>query len=286
MVRTSTRGPPSSAVTALVASMPSSAASGRPSARRPAGSRPTIADRLRPVGGLADHLDVRFDGQDHPHPRADQRLVVGQHHADHVGRPFERRPASCDSRSSSAYGRRAVTAKPPPGAGRRRRDRPRPRRARGCRSVRGRPWPRCRRIGPRPSSRTLTVSSWAAYDDGDLCAGCRSRVLDDVGQGLLHDPVGREIDARRCCGGRRPGRRARRRVRPSATWSSSGPGSRGWAGVPRGPRRRARCRAAPPAGGACRRALRCSSARSHRGLVVLRRRRARVRRGRRGPASR
>jgi hypothetical protein len=39
-------------------------------------------DRLLAVLGLGDHRQVRFGLQDEPESAADQRLVVGQHHAD------------------------------------------------------------------------------------------------------------------------------------------------------------------------------------------------------------
>jgi hypothetical protein len=44
--------------------------------------------RLVPVGGLGDHLQIRFCAQDHPQPASDQGVVVkqysrglGEHHS-------------------------------------------------------------------------------------------------------------------------------------------------------------------------------------------------------------
>ena len=42
------------------------------------------SDRLPPVCGLADHLDVRLRVEDHAKAAPDERLVVGEQDADHV----------------------------------------------------------------------------------------------------------------------------------------------------------------------------------------------------------
>ena len=47
-------------------------------------------ERLGAVGGLADDLDVLLGLEDHPEPRADERLVVDDEHADHRARLGER----------------------------------------------------------------------------------------------------------------------------------------------------------------------------------------------------
>ena len=49
-------------------------------------SSPGEPQRLDPVGGLGDHLDVGLGAEDLPQPAADHRLVVGDEHADrHTG---------------------------------------------------------------------------------------------------------------------------------------------------------------------------------------------------------
>src|SRR6185437_10987746 len=62
-------------------------------------------DRHGAVGGLADHLDAVLGVQQGREPGSDQGLVVGQQDPDHRG-----------SSGSVAKGRRARTAKPPPGS--------------------------------------------------------------------------------------------------------------------------------------------------------------------------
>jgi len=65
-------------------------------------------ERVLPVGGLGDHLDVVFRLEQRPDPAADQRLVVGQQNPDHDGaragssaRTWKPpcRPPSADTRS-------------------------------------------------------------------------------------------------------------------------------------------------------------------------------------------
>ena len=94
-----------------VASMPSSAASGRPSARRRAAPAAAL-DGLRAVAGLAHDLDVLLGLEDHRKPGPDQRLVVDEEHPDHA--PADRR--------GPAGRRRAPHIQPrtrPPGSDRR-----------------------------------------------------------------------------------------------------------------------------------------------------------------------
>ena len=45
---------------------------------------PATLDGLDAVDGLADDLDVRLGLQDHPEPRAQELLVVGDEDADHA----------------------------------------------------------------------------------------------------------------------------------------------------------------------------------------------------------
>ncbi len=99
MVSTSTRAGGSSAVTRRVASMPSSPGM-RMSISTTSGLQlACLLDRLAPVGGLADDVDVGLGAEDHPKPGADEALVVGEQNADH--------------RADS--GNRARTRKPPSG---------------------------------------------------------------------------------------------------------------------------------------------------------------------------
>ena len=105
---------------------------------------------------------------------------------------------ACARRSGSTC---ASTRKPPPGA-RTGGELAAPD-ARPARACRRRPWPGRRRRWPpprpRPSSTTSTRSRAGLVANGHVDRG-RPGVLDHVGQRLLHDPVGRQLDA----GGHRP----------------------------------------------------------------------------------
>ena len=82
---------------------------------------------------------------------------------------------------------------------------------------------------PSPSSRTSICSSSGAVADGHVgVAG--ARVLERVGQALLHDPVGGEVDRRAGAGRARPRRAARtgRPARPTSSSSASRPSRPGW----------------------------------------------------------
>ena len=82
-----------------------------------------------------------------------------------------------------------------------------------------RPWPApspCRGAGRAPSSRTSTSSARARSAAGPRAR--RAGVLEGVGQALLDDAVGAQVDARRQrhrARPRRPGRPAGRRARPA-----------------------------------------------------------------------
>src|SRR5262249_37936153 len=100
-------------------------------------------ERLDPVRGLADELDVGAGVEDHPEAAANERLVVGDEDADAQG--------------ASESGKRAATAKPPPGAGPADSEPPKtPTRSRI--PIRPRPLPP---PFPEPSSRTSTSSASA-----------------------------------------------------------------------------------------------------------------------------
>ena len=59
-----------------------------------------LLDRLEPVAGLGDNLDVLLAGQQHPKAGANHRLVVGDEHADR-------------HRVYPVTGRRVVSTNPP-----------------------------------------------------------------------------------------------------------------------------------------------------------------------------
>ena len=83
MVSTSTRGGSAApAVTARVASIPSSRGIRTSISTTSGRERPHSVDRGSTVVGLADHLDVGLGRQDHPQPGPDQRLVVDEDHPD------------------------------------------------------------------------------------------------------------------------------------------------------------------------------------------------------------
>ena len=146
------------------------------------------------------------------------------------GRAGRRRPRTADAHAASGRVQRqpAATRKPPVGAARRpRARRRRSPRAPACRSARGRPVAASE--APRPSSSPSAPPRRTTYAD----PAARARgpgVLDRVGESLLHDPVGGEVD---------PGRERARSpsnsqldVRPAArvcstscsSWSSPGCG--------------------------------------------------------------
>ena len=182
-------------------------ASARPSAPRRAAAR-RQRDRLGAVAGLADHLDVGLRLEQHREarrapapgrrrPRPGSHAVVlrqGRQRAD---------PEAAAGRARRRARRRAAATRsrmptrpcPPPG------------RRRPGRTAAG----RCRR--PRSAARpcrSATVTSTLR----------RAGVLEDVGQRLLHDPVGGQVDAGASVR-RRPSTIERRRARPAARTSST-----------------------------------------------------------------
>ena len=208
-------------------------------------SRRGDRDRLVAVVGFADHLDVVLGVEQRPEPAADQRLVVGQHHADHAG--HDRVPVGMPAAGSgpgTPAGPAAPASSSPPSA-----------RTRSRMPVIPCP-PATAPVGPRPSSCTCTTSASGSYVELHHRVR-RTGVPGDVGQRLLGDPVRRGLDGvgsgrrapwicelhrdapRRCSA-----RRARRRRR---AWARAG------AAPTLGPRRAGR----RPASGA-RRARPCS----------------------------
>ena len=183
-------------------------ACGCPSARRRARAA-RGRDRLRAVAGLADHLDrVRSASSTAAKPAR----ISGWSSA-----MTTRRRLTTRRRSGSDAG----TSKPRPSRGPAAERR---RRASHARSrMPTRPWPpgrACRRdaaavVGDRELERVRRGSRASTV----ACAA--ARVLDDVGERLLHDPVGGQLDARGRAAAARPRRRARRRRRPLRARSSS-----------------------------------------------------------------
>ena len=165
-----------------VASMPSTSGM-RTSISTTSGvaARPS-ATASRAVGGLADDLEVGLGVEDHAEAAAHERLVVGEHDA--------------RSLTTASSGRRAWTRKPPlgqrPGLERAAEHAPR---ARASRRSRGRRRPWTARVPPRPSSRTSSSSTPGA-ERTVTSARRRAGVAQRVGERLLHDPVGRQVDAR------------------------------------------------------------------------------------------
>ena len=138
--------------------------------------------------------------QDHAEAGADQRLVVGQQDADHRARSSGQAGAHGEAAASA---RRRRASSPPTGATRSR--------------IPTRPWPaprrRCRPrravVGDLELDRVLLV--------GDPHRRARrAGVLERVGQRLLHDPVGGQVDAGR----------QRRRARPRRATSTGRPAAR------------------------------------------------------------
>ena len=165
--------------------------------------------------------------EDHPEAGAHERLVVGDQDADaHAG---GLRVSTREAGAAHARSRR-----PPPRARPRARRRT-ARRARACRRGRGRGRGR-RRVGRRaaPSSRDLELERVAASQRTTHLGVRGAGVLERVGQRLLDDAVGGEVDARRQRprlaldaqldrepGGAALGRRARRARRAPAAGASS-----------------------------------------------------------------
>ncbi len=140
---------------------------------------PRLVDGLAAVGRLAHHLDVRRRLEQLAKAGADQGLVVGDEHA-----------------RAHVRGRCAWIAKPPP-------SRAPVWSAPPYSATRSRipisPWPAPSRLpltctGPRPSSRTSTSSARERVAQDDLRVR-GAGVLEGVGQPLLHDAVGAQVDA-------------------------------------------------------------------------------------------
>ena len=186
------------ATTRRVASMPSSSGMRMSISTTSGFSRRGHVDRLHAVDGLADHVDVVLGVEDHPEAGADERLVVGDHDA------HAHALASSGSRgapaASAASPRLAAAAVPRPrtrrrAAGRRAGRRRSRARARACRRARGR------------RSRRAAAAAVAVVGDRQHAArrsprahahlGVAAAVLERVGQRLLHDAVGGEVDAGR-----------------------------------------------------------------------------------------
>ena len=148
------------------------------------------------VGGLADHVDVVLGVEDHAEAGAHERLVVGDQHAHraHAHRLHLLVVRDERERRRGSGSRRRGAARPP---ARRRRCAP----ARASRRGRG----RRRRIEPlaRPGpgrGRAISSSSARALQRTCTSVGDRAGVLERVGQRLLHDPVGGQVEPR----GQRP----------------------------------------------------------------------------------
>src|SRR5215813_3119423 len=78
---------------------------------------PGLAYRLDPVTGLADDLQIRSGVDQDPESGAHKGLVVGDQHADRVAGGARTAVGLAGHRRRSSAGRRATTAKPPPGRG-------------------------------------------------------------------------------------------------------------------------------------------------------------------------
>ena len=141
-------------------------------------------DGLGAVARLAGDLHVGLGLDDHPHAAAHERLVVGDEDADHA-------------RCSSPTGSRAATRKPPSGArlGLERAAVERRALAHADQAVAGVAVAARGRAGAVVGDLERDVA--LAEVDGDVRRGARAGVLADVGQRLLHDAVGGEVDAGR-----------------------------------------------------------------------------------------
>ena len=140
-------------------------------------------DRLQPVGRLADHLEVVLGVEDHPEAGAHERLVVGDQHA---------HGAHATAASSSATsGSRARTKKPPP---RRRPLSISPPKTRARSRMPTSPWPAPSPVaGPAAAVGDLQLELALAPAHAHLGGGLR-RMLEHVGERLLDDPVGGEVE--------------------------------------------------------------------------------------------
>ena len=158
-------------------------------------SRATSATASRAVAGLADDLEVGLGVEDHAEAAAHERLVVGEQDADAHGAPpaaaarGRRKPPPRHGPASSvaavaARARSRIPTRPLPGAV------GRSRRRAAAVVARRRARARRRRSGP------------------SRCARGRAGVVERVGQRLLHDPVGGEVDAGGQLAPRRPRRAA------------------------------------------------------------------------------
>ena len=157
-------------------------ASGRPSARRRAGSAATSSTASAPSAASPTTSMSSLCVEQAPEAGPHQCLVVRQHHPDR------------HAVSSTSTGSRAATRNPPPcGRGPASRDPP----AAAARSrIPASPCPRRLAPDPTPSSTISTVDGVARVGERDV-DGRRLGVLDDVGDRLLHDPIDRERHLRR-----------------------------------------------------------------------------------------
>ena len=160
-------------------------------------SRRAMSTACSAVDRLADDLDVVLGVEDHPEAGADERLVVGDQDADaHAASTGSRGAAAASAASASpCSGSRASTSKPPPGRGP------------ACSSppitrtrsrMPTRPWPppSARGLGV-PSPRSVISSCSSSPPRVHAHLGVAAGVLERVGQRLLHDAVGGEVDAGR-----------------------------------------------------------------------------------------
>ena len=257
MVSTSTRGGSSTAVTAGWPRCRPCPASARPSAPR-RGQLGAQGDRLGAVAGLADHLDVGLGGRGSSAAR--RAPGAGRRRAP---------PGSRRSPASTAAGR--VTCEAAVGRGP----------ALDLAADHRDPLPDAdqpvaaagpsRRPCARPSSVTVTPSAVSRRRSSST-ARRRPGVLEHVGQRLLHDPVRRQVDARRHRVAAAPSMSTVDRQPGAATCVDQlvEVGQRRLRARGSGRRSSARCPGARRAAAACRRALRCWSARSRRARGVPR----------------
>ena len=193
-------GPRSRAAsTRRVASMPSSSGMRMSISTTSGFSRRAMSTACSAVDGLADHLDVVLGVEDHLEAGADERLVVGDHdaHAHALASSGSRGAAAASAASASPWsGSRASTSNPPPARGPASQlttdhahalahaDEP------VAAALDARPR-QCRRRGRRRSARSSSSPRAHAH------LGVAAAVLERVGQRLLHDAVGGEVDAGR-----------------------------------------------------------------------------------------
>ena len=235
---------------ARVASSPSSPASGCPSARRPAAARAPARPPRAPSRGLADHLDVGLGLEDRAGSRSRTSAWSSASRTRSSRPPLERQPAP--------------DANPPPRADPASTCRRAARPARACRS--GRCRLRRRSRAARRRRRPPRSSTRSAVAHRHLGAPA-PRVPEHVRQRLLDDPIRRQFDAGRQCGGVAP-----IVTRPASPARRPSPRDRDAASARRG-------RAARRHVVACRRGARRAAAASRSSaprLVRLDRRRARA----------